>query len=68
MDDMEEMYDGAIGEVEAACGHMLSPDRDDAPLCEGCARCERCCACGRCPRCGQCWFFGCTCPVVDERC
>jgi len=33
-------------EVEAACGHVLSPERDEVPPCE---------ACGRCLRCGERW-------------
>jgi hypothetical protein len=35
---------GCADHIEAACGHELSPDHDDAPPCE-CGRCERCCIC-----------------------
>ena len=31
--------------IEAACGHLSSPEMDDAPPCEICNRCQGCCAC-----------------------
>jgi hypothetical protein len=32
-------------EVEASCGHWLSPERDDAPPCPMCDACTECCPC-----------------------
>jgi hypothetical protein len=61
--DIRHDDDAEALEVAAACGHLLSPERDDLPPCDGCARCDRCCGCGRCPRCGERWYLGCTCPA-----